>query len=273
MKYLPHLVLASLLACAQFSRAAIYRDTTPGVAVNDGTIAGGEYAGFSTGINSGFGDQMGATSQLHVDSGSGGELAFGIVAGAAGGLFNQGVIYIDSVTGGFSGTQNFTDYPNDDDLRQAISGNGYTGDGSELTFAPGFLADYAIGFDGGFGGLWQLRENDSHLWITSVQVTTATLGHYEMNLLLSNIGLSVGDSFDYFATYGNADDTSTADSFFRSDEFHGVTSFAGGNPGTTDAVLGAGDFNTFVSIPEPSTALMMLAGLTVLGSRLRRRNR
>ena len=63
--------------------------------------------------------------------------------------------------------------------------------------------------------------------------------------MLSDIGLTPGDSFDYVATYLNSSNA------FRSDEFYQGAAFAAGNPGTGSATLTSS--NTFVSVvPEPS---------------------
>src|SRR5262245_41874680 len=46
----------------------LINDTTPGTASNDGTINPGEYVGFSSGINNGFGNIIGSASKMYVDS-------------------------------------------------------------------------------------------------------------------------------------------------------------------------------------------------------------
>lgn len=211
-------------------------DTTFTTATNNGTIAGGEYVGSSTGINSGFGNVIGSGSQLYFDSSGSGGLNIGLAKGA--GAYNDAmVIYIDSVAGGFNTTNTFNDTA--DACRRSISG--YDGSNrSRLNFATGFNADYAICMDTSFAGLWQLAGTGSHTFVTSVNRTNAG-SHYEMNLTLANLGLANGGSFNYVATYLNPSNT------FRSDEFHGVASFGGGNPGYTTVTLAAGDFNTFNS--------------------------
>lgn len=214
-------------------------DTTAGTATNNGTIAGGEYVGSSTGINTGFGDVIGAGAQLHVDSSDAGALNFGLAKGA--GVFNDAmVIYFDTDQGGtgFATTSGFTDVG--DACRRAISGFDGT-NRATLNFAPGFTANYAICMDASFAGLWQLSSGGAHTFITSVNRTTVTANHYEMDLTLANLGLASGAAFDYVATYLNPTNA------FRSDEFQGVLAFAGGNPGYTTVSLAAGDWNTFVA--------------------------
>lgn len=63
------------------------------------------------------------------------------------------MIYIDSTTGGFGSTAGFND--NADQHRAAISARGTGAAGrADVTFAPGFQADYAIAINAGFAGLW-----------------------------------------------------------------------------------------------------------------------
>ncbi len=266
------LCLAAIAATAAFTSAgfaatATIIDTTPGGATNDGVIGVGEYVGSTVGINTGFGDVLGASSTLYVDSSSAGGLFFGLDAGP-GTFENQVVIYIDSIAGGVSDTVGLTDTA--DTLRRAISGNGGSG-GADIQFAPGFTADYAIAFapENSFGGLWSLTDGANLPFQRSVNLTPAgdiAAGAYEMDLLLSDIGLNLGDSFRYVVTYLNADD----DPPFRSNEFHGVAdgTLSAGNPGRDLVVLAEGDFNTFVSVPEPaSLSLLGLGGMGLLRRR------
>jgi hypothetical protein len=241
-------------------------DVTPTSATNNGAVGAGEYVGYSVGINSGFGNVVGSASELHIDSSDSGALHLGLRRGL--GTFNdEAVIYIDSAPGGFADTMTLSD--TQDTLRGAISGNAiYPGDNSELTFAPGFAADYAIGFNEGFGGLWKLAAggNNSLQFLRSVNLNPlnqSSAAALEMDLLLSDIGVAPGGSFRYVLSYMNAEDFG----LFRSNEFHGVSqaTVPGGNPGRTNLALAAGDFNTFQSyaaIPEPASAgLIVVAGL------------
>ena len=112
-------------------------------ATNDGTINPGEYAAFSSGINTGFGNVIGKDSKLFIDSGADGRLNFGFLKGSATQEFdNLMVIYIDSVPGGLNSLATITDKSTRE--RAAISGKGEISGSSALTFAPGFTADYAI---------------------------------------------------------------------------------------------------------------------------------
>lgn len=255
-------------ALAGTSSAAVITDTTATGATNDGTVNVGEYVGSTEGINAGFGGVIGAGSFLSVDSDTSGGLQFALQPSGTGDLNDRAVIYIDSVAGGVAGTSVLTD--TGDGLRRMVSGSSPNGS-SDLTFAPGFTADYAIGIESGFAGVFQIVAGGSHNFVTSVNLNPtgdSTAAAFEMNLLLSDIGLAVGDSFDYVATYANPFAGGAGDEFFRSDEFQGVASFGGGNPGSGAVVLGSGDFHTFNSIPEPaSLALLGLGGLMMVGRR------
>ncbi|MBC8170779.1 MAG: hypothetical protein H7X77_03880 [Anaerolineae bacterium] len=244
-------VISSILLLAQFTVSAaptVITDTTATSATNDGTINVDEYIGCTAGVSTGFGDVIGATGQLCIDSSETGALNLGLIVGA-GDLNDSVVIYIDSVEGGFGSTTNFTD--EGDGLRKAISGKDTGTDpirSSVLTFATGFTADYAIAFSQDFGGLWQLAENGSHTFIDSVSLTptgTNTSAAYELNLTLEDIGVSQGGTFTYVATY-------LAQSAYRSNEFQGAAGpfdgpENGDNYGWNPVTLAAGDFNTFIS--------------------------
>ncbi|MEZ4888440.1 MAG: hypothetical protein R3E32_27175 [Chitinophagales bacterium] len=224
-------------------------DNTAGTATKDGTINGGEYVGSSTGINSGFGNVIGSSSTLYFDSDDTGNLSVGLSSGG-GDLNDAVVIYIDvdGTGSGFNTTSGFNDVA--DALRAAISGQGTTSGTSDLTFAGGFNADYAIAFNATFAGLWQLVNGGSHTFIVDLGITPSgntAAGAWEMDgFTMANIGLSPGQSFNYVATYLNSSNA------FRSDEFHGVAQSTAntGNIGSNPISLAAGDFNTFHSFDQ-----------------------
>jgi hypothetical protein len=255
----------ALFTSWSFADVVTIVDNTPGTAnYADGTIGATEYVGYSSGINGGFGDVIGAGSRLYVDSSSAGALNFGLAKG--GGSFNDAmVIYIDSVSGGFSSTTNFTD--NGDPGRKAASGFGGGTDRSTLTFANGFQVDYAIAVESGAATVFQLVENGSHTYISSPSRAHTDASHWELSLSLANIGLVPGNSFKYVATYLNPGNA------YRSNEFHGVASgfLSGGNPGNIAVTLPS--YNVFVSaVPEISPALgipvaVVLAAGTIGGWR------
>ena len=244
-------------------------DTTPGSATADGTIQPGEYVGSSNGINSGFGDVIGGNSKLFVDSSLTGALNFGIQSTNTNlnNTANAVVIYIDSVAGGVTGTDSIND--TGDEGRRAISGDGNSGQHSDLTFAPTFAADYAISIQASFAGLFKINETGPLTFVRSAGVTpqdTSSGNDREIQIAIADIGVPLGGSFNYFATLLNQTDA------FRSNEFQGVAQSTVGadNIGRAPFALAAGDFNTFTVVPEPVAAL---AGLTLIGSMALRRSR
>lgn len=268
-KFRPYLCIAALtLAGPSLASPISIVDTTAGSATNDGSIGVGEYVGSSTGINGGFGNVIGSEATLGVDSSVSGALHFGLTRGSSG-FGNQGVIYIDSVAGGFDSTIPLTD--TDDGLRRMMSGSS-PNNSSDLTFAPGFTADYAIGIQNDFAGLWLLQAGTNHIFVKSVNLTSVPPSDpnapaFEMDLLLSDIGLVPGGSFKYIASYGNVFDGG-GDEFFRSDEFQGVaqSTVPSGNIGSGSLSLAEGDFNTFTSVPEPASLVLLgVGGMMLIG--------
>ncbi len=229
----------------------IITDNTAGTATKDGTINGGEYVGSSIGINGGFGNVIGSSSSLHIDGDNTGNLSIALTGGGDD-LNDVAVIYIDvdGTGSGFNTTSSFNDAT--DAHRAAISGQGTTSGTSDLTFAAGFNADYAIAFNAAFAGLWSLTNGGSHGFIVDLGITpsaSVSAGAWEMDgFTLANLGLSPGQSFNYVVTYINSSNA------FRSNEFHGVaqSTVSGGNIGSAPISLAAGDFNTFHSFdPTP----------------------
>lgn len=270
-------VLASAGLVGGASAGITLIDTTLTGATNDGTVSAAEYIANYSGVNDGFGDVIGNTAVLGINSDSTGGLQFGLSRGP--GAFNDVmVIYIDSITGGAADT-NVIDPSADFSLggtatarlTSAISGNGEFEDSSELVFASGFTADYAIGVSSNFGiveaGLFSVNAAGTLTYVKDAGLSAPpgdpSATDLEFDIDVSDLDLAGGDSFDFFATYlnnGNA---------FRSNEFVGVA-FGGSNIGNGGATttLGSGDFNTFVTTPEPaSLALVGLGGLAVLGRR------
>lgn len=246
--------LLAIILSASTLHAGFITDTTIGSATRDGVINSGEYIGGFAGVNSGFGNVIGADSTLYVDSSISGNLNFGFQRGN-GGFNDVIVIYIDSKSGGFNSTANFTDRA--DPGRRAISGFSFNGARATLNFATGFTADYAISIEPGFAGLFQLAENQSHTFVASANVVNSGTVT-ELGVTLAQLGMNQGETFRYLATYLNQDNS------FRSNEFNGVA-FSGGNPGNGSTVnLGASDFHSFQSVPEPTS--LSLLGLTALAA-------
>ena len=223
--------------------------------VVDGTVNTGEYTAASSGVNTGFGGVIGAGTTLSVESSINGDVVLGLSGSKAGACANDPIVlYIDSVTGGFGTTGAFTDAG--DLHRSAISAMGYAAGGggagrAELTFAPGFEADYAIALTPTYAGLWKL-EATTHTFVKDLNATPATAwadscNHELSGLMMTDLGALPGDTIKYVATVLNPVDAAGA---YRSDEFQGVASSTAtsGNLGTTPLVLAAGDFNTFKSV-------------------------
>jgi PEP-CTERM motif len=184
-----------------------------------------------------------------------GTLTFTVTAGSGFGG-NTFVLFIDSKSGGFNTTANFTD--TGDPLRKAISG--FNGGTDRSTTLLGINADYAIAADSGYGGLWELT-TASHIH----QLGVGSLGadpvtSKVLTLNVSNLGLTAnsGQSFNFFGML-------ISGTGYSSSEFLGVTSVSGSlGYGNTQTVSGS---STYTLIPEPSSSLLMglgLAGLAVL---------
>ena len=244
---------AFLLGSTAHALPVIITDTTSTGATLDGSIGGGEYVGSNAGVNSGFGNVWGSSAALHLDSNASGDIQLGHAGSGFSGS-NVAAIYLDTVGGGFGDTISMSD--SGDFGRAAISGDGTGGGFSDLTFAAGFAADYAIAWDGvGNVNLFQLSSG-AHTFITGLTGS----GSVERGFNLSSIGLSAGDSFNYVVTYLNASNG------FRSNEFMG-DAFAGGNPGNGSVTLTTfSTFNSFdaAAVPEPNTIIPLAVAFIVL---------
>jgi hypothetical protein len=228
--------------------------------------------------NSGFGGVIG-TGNLVITNSADGSLNFTLNKGE-GGFIDAIVIYIDSVSGGFTDTSSFNDQA--DSLRRAISGasEGTTGidanSRSILTFNSGFTADYAIALNTGFGGLWELVSGGdnsltfrSAVGLSPTEVSDSTSYTFATNV--TNLGLSAnsGESFKFVATYLNASNS------YRSNEAIGFA-ISGGNPsnggiGAYPNTIATSEA-TFTTIPEPSNyALLGLGAAFGLWQRRRKK--
>jgi len=260
---------------AGLSTMALIALTSPTFAMP--TVING--AGSSFGINAGFGDRIGENSELSITSDLAGNISWLLDPLGAGALdgANAVVIYIDTDNGatGFADTTSFEDVGGGaDELRGATSAyNGVAR--TDLTFAPGFLANYALAFNGGVGVAFELGAGGTgHTFIEVISDAPGgggfgTGGPYNFTHTMATLDLSPGDSFRYFATYMNPEVvTANAGGPFRSNEYQGVadSSVPDFNTGFDPVSLSAGDFNTFNSVPEPaSLALLVLGGLAVMG--------
>jgi hypothetical protein len=166
--------------------------------------------------NSGFGGPIGLGSLTLTDDGT---TVSGTVNKGPNSFNDVLVIYIDSVAGGFADTSGFAD--GNDGLRKAISGFDGGVNRSLMTFAGGFLPDYAIALgpsSDNFGGLWQLANGgaNSLVFVNSVNLSPTgdpNSATYTFSFNLSDLGLvpNSGASFGLFGTY-------TSNTGYRSDE-------------------------------------------------------
>lgn len=175
------------------------------------------------------------------------------------GTFNSNdvVVYIDSMAGGFSNTSTFNDQG--DGGRTAISGvssNGRT----QATFASGFGADYAVGFQNNtFTGVFGLASggNNSLNYITGNTPTSG--GPYAVTVNDSDLGLTSNGSIKFVATLISTD-------AYRSNEAIGNIGNVAANPGYTGPITFS-DYQTFSLSPtsEPGSLMTLLLGAALLG--------
>ena len=211
--------------------------------------------------NTGFGGPVGNGSLTVTNDASNITFSFAS-SGSIGG--NDLVIYIDSISGGFSSTAGFNDAA--DGGRSAVSGYTATGNGggpgqSVLTFASGFNADYAIDIGSTFASLFTLANggNGSQVFDTGASQTGSP---YTLTLSLASLGLATGQTFELFGTL-------VSETGYRSTE-----AIAGNDTGTQGwSPFTQTSFGTYTvtAVPEPSTfALCGISGLAML--RLLRRH-
>lgn len=220
--------------------------------------------------NTGFGGTIGNGSLTLTDNGT---TLSGTVVNGNGNFNNVFVLYIDSVSGGFSDTSGFADA--NDGLRRAISGFDGGANRSTMTFASGFLPDYAIALgpnpSENFGGLWSLANggNNSLGFVSTVNLTptgVTSSSTYTFSLNLSSLGLTpgTGQSFGLFGTY-------ISDTGFRSTEALAAANDSGTQGWNPFTQAAAATFTT-TTVPEPTTmALAGMSGLATLFMIRRRR--
>jgi hypothetical protein len=209
---------------------------------------------YSGNSNSGFGGPVGLGSLTLTDDGV---TLFGTINKGPNGFNDVLVIYIDSVTGGFTDTSSFSDAG--DGLRKAISG--YDGSNrSLLTFASGFTADYALALgpaSDNFGGLWTLASGANGSLNFNSSASLSPTGNnnsptYTFSISLASIGISPGQSFGIFGSY-------ISNTGYRSDE--AVAGSATGVQGYNNFTQTA--FATY-TVPEPTTLTLAASGLGLL---------
>lgn len=154
----------------------------------------------------GFGGVLGTGSFTFSDNGT---TISGVFTKGAGGFNNTGVLYIDSKAGGITSTANLTDAA--DGGRRAVSGFDGT-NRSLVNFPTGFRPDFALTFEAGFFGLFEIVENGSHTFVVSANRIDNGNGTYSFGFSLANIGVTTGNAFSFVGTYLNSDNA------FRSNE-------------------------------------------------------
>jgi len=177
-----------------------------------------------------------------------GQLTFQINASTPGHAL---VIYIDSVSGGFSDNSLLSDAG--DSLRSAISGwSGSARSGLNLPFA----ADYAIGADSGYGGLWQLASggNGSLVWKAGVGALPASGSIFSMNVADLGLTANSGQSFNFVAIQVSGSGWSSPE------VIGGSITGTNGHGGTQTITSGS----TYTLVPEPSSTALMGLGLAAL---------
>jgi hypothetical protein len=220
-------------------------------------------ATYSGNGNSGFGGPIGLGSLTLTDNGT---TVFGTVNKGPNSFNDVLVLYVGSVSGGFSDTSGFADGA--DGLRKAISGFDGGANRSLLTMPAGFLPDYAIALgpsSDNFGGLWQLANggNNSLNFVASVNLNPTGNNNsptYTFSFNVSQIGMTPNSASTFFLL-----GTYISNSGFRSDE-----AVAGNDVGVQgyNPFLGTA-FVSYTIVPEPSS--LALLGLSFGLWALRRR--
>lgn len=181
--------------------------------------------------------------------------------GTSGNFNDSLVIYIDSVSGGFTSTSGFTDTA--DALRRSISGyNGGT-DRSTANFVSGFTANYAIalGVNGpNFGGLWGLVGSGSHNFISSVNLSPANIpGNttFGFSFTWAQIGLTAntaGNAFNIQSRYISGTGFGSLETF---------EDFSSGSTGYNPVTFSTSD-TYLTAVPEPTNIALGAFGLVLL---------
>lgn len=236
-------------------------DTLPASATADGVRNAGEYESMTQGIHAGLLDQIGRDSEMYLDSSGDGRLhiAFdSFTAWSQSGAYGA-VIYVDSESGGFASTYEFSNVSTR--AQRMASGKGNAAQRADLYFAPGFLADYAIVVEPALVSIFDL-DRAAHTLINGAALDAATdilggsaaryrLGGSagrlrEIELRLAHLAITPGSAMRFVTTLVNAD---TA---FRANEFVGVapaTVSSTVNPAANPVVLHPGDFVRFTTVP------------------------
>ena len=226
--------------------------------------------------STGFGSPLGKSTLSISDNAITGVISFNLSTGNAGG-FDNIAFYFSTGSGGVSDTSTLTD--TGDAGRRSISGEGATSGQSQVSFAAGFSAQYAVALDSaGNANLFQIVPGQGYLtYVSGASYTNTSTGNYGFSINATQLGLAVGSgsSFGFVATLSNPSSGTNNNDVFRSNETIGASNVDNnsvGNPGIGGTLTYSG-FDTYtLSVPEPSTYLGGL-GLVVSGLVVYRRSR
>jgi beta-glucanase (GH16 family) len=234
-------------------------DSTRTAGEVDGFISAGEYPSSASGVNTGAGDIIGASSSMHFDTDSEGNLLLGFDNAASWPTTpSRGVIvYVDSIAGGYASTYELKDQS--DPSRRLISGKASSGQRGDLFFPFGVRADYAICAFPTLVGVYRI-DKAGHEFIQGAFLNSATdifggnevsyigsSGERELRIKLSHLAAAPLDVLRIFA---NVFDANTGERF---NEFVGASAgnpWDGGNiPAGTSTVMKPGDFLCLQAAP------------------------
>jgi MYXO-CTERM domain-containing protein len=242
------LALALVAPSLAHAQVGAYCDLGGTLAVADGTLESGEYAGSTLGVGSGFGGILGSEVELYWDSDSSGNLALAIDGTGRNCAWSGNdtvVLYLDTVPGaGFADTSGFTD--SGDPGRAAVSG--LNGGRSLLTFASDFGADFAIAIRADSATLFRLRAGASHDVVTSLTRAPSTgFGTSCVKELagftLAQLGSQPGNPIRFVGTVLDPSQNPP----FRANELQGAATAPAMNLGGTAYTFAAGNRNTFAT--------------------------
>lgn len=244
------LLLGLALPQAVLAQPAFDCDDAPALPMVDGNVVGDSYANVSSGEGAGFGDIIGDTSTVGLDSDADGNLVLGLRSGdgmTCTAFDTAVVVYFDSVPGtGVAGTSMLND--TGDLGRAAISGMSMAGDTADLDFPSGFSADFALVIEASGANLFALQNASPHTHVGTLShaptMGFGTACQREIGgFSLSDLGTQAGNPVKWFATLINPMNA------FRSNEFAGVTSAEATNIGASAHTMDPGDFNELRSVP------------------------
>ena len=231
---------------------------------------------YSGNKSTGFGAPLGNGTLSVSDDASTGAITFNLSTGN-GADFNDIAFYFSVGSGGVSDTSSVTD--TGDEGRRSISGQGVSAGPTQVDFASGFSAKYAVALDAkGDANLFQIVPGQGYLtYLSGANYSNTSTGNYGFSINASQLGLTAGSgsSFSFVATLSNASDGSNANNVYRSNETIGASNVdnnSAGNLGNTGTLIYSG-FDTYtLSVPEPSTYLGG-AGIVICGLATYRRSR